>query len=48
MISGGCGRFFEGTAEQMEHALCNVIAGLSNNTLVSWGQEDVGGVHLLD
>lgn len=30
----GCGRFFEGTAEQMHKALNVVLAGLPDDTLV--------------
>ena len=34
LFIGGCGRFFEGTAEQMHHALNVVLAGLPDETLV--------------
>jgi hydroxyacylglutathione hydrolase len=36
---GGCGRFFEGTPEQMYHALMNVIAQLPPDTNVYCGHE---------
>jgi len=39
LFIGGCGRFFEGTAEQMHHALNKVIAGLPDNTKVYCGHE---------
>ena len=28
LFLGGCGRFFEGTGDQMYHALCEVLATL--------------------
>jgi len=39
LFVGGCGRFFEGTAEQMHHALNTVIASLPDNTKVYCGHE---------
>jgi len=39
LFVGGCGRFFEGTAEQMHHALNEVIAGLPDETKVYCGHE---------
>lgn len=39
LFVGGCGRFFEGTADQMHHALNKVIAGLPDNTKVYCGHE---------
>jgi len=39
LFIGGCGRFFEGTAEQMHHALNEVIAKLPPNTEVYCGHE---------
>jgi len=39
LFIGGCGRFFEGTAEQMYHNLCEVIASLPHNTKVYCGHE---------
>ena len=33
LFVGGCGRFFEGTAEQMYHALCEVLATLPPETV---------------
>jgi len=39
LFIGGCGRFFEGTAEQMHHALNKVIASLPDNTKVYCGHE---------
>jgi glyoxylase-like metal-dependent hydrolase (beta-lactamase superfamily II) len=35
----GCGRFFEGTAEEMYHALYEVAAGFPKNTQVFCGHE---------
>ena len=35
LFIGGCGKFFEGTAEQMFHALCEVLAGLPADTVCS-------------
>jgi len=39
LFIGGCGRFFEGTAEQMHHALNEVIAQLPASTEVYCGHE---------
>lgn len=39
LFVGGCGRFFEGTAAQMHHALNKVIGGLPDDTLVYCGHE---------
>lgn len=39
MFSGGCGRFFEGDAKQMHHALYTVISQLNNNTIILPGHE---------
>lgn len=39
LFIGGCGRFFEGTGEQMDHALNTVIAELPENTLIYPGHE---------
>jgi hydroxyacylglutathione hydrolase len=39
LFLGGCGRFFEGTAAQMHHALNVVLAGLPDNTHVYCGHE---------
>ena len=36
---GGCGRFFEGTAEQMHKALIQVLGALPNETKVFCGHE---------
>ena len=33
LFIGGCGRFFEGTAEQMFHALCEVLVSLPADTV---------------
>ena len=33
LFVSGCGRFFEGTAEQMHHALMEVLASLPANTV---------------
>ena len=35
LFQGGCGRFFEGTADQMYHALVTVLSALPDET-VSW------------
>lgn len=35
LFIGGCGRFFEGTAEQMLRALCEVLDGLPADTVGS-------------
>jgi len=39
LFIGGCGRFFEGSADQMYHALCEVVASLPDTTLVYCGHE---------
>ncbi len=39
LFVGGCGRFFEGTADQMYHALIQKLAKLPKNTLVYCGHE---------
>eukprot|EP01119_Soliformovum_irregulare_P016388 TRINITY_DN4725_c0_g1_i1.p1 TRINITY_DN4725_c0_g1~~TRINITY_DN4725_c0_g1_i1.p1 ORF type:complete len:258 (-),score=55.11 TRINITY_DN4725_c0_g1_i1:35-808(-) len=39
LFIGGCGRFFEGTADQMNHALNEVIASLPDETRVYCGHE---------
>eukprot|EP01102_Stenamoeba_stenopodia_P012797 TRINITY_DN4071_c0_g1_i2.p2 TRINITY_DN4071_c0_g1~~TRINITY_DN4071_c0_g1_i2.p2 ORF type:complete len:212 (+),score=43.64 TRINITY_DN4071_c0_g1_i2:359-994(+) len=39
LFIGGCGRFFEGTAEQMDYALNTVVAALPHDTLVYCGHE---------
>jgi len=39
LFIGGCGRFFEGTAQQMYHALCEVVASLPKETRVYCGHE---------
>ena len=33
LFLGGCGRFFEGDATQMNHALNEVLAGLDDETV---------------
>lgn len=33
LFQGGCGRFFEGTADQMYHALINVLSILPDDTV---------------
>ena len=33
LFIGGCGRFFEGTPEQMYHALCEVLSSLPPETV---------------
>ena len=33
LFVGGCGRFFEGTPQQMCHALCDVLASLPKETV---------------
>lgn len=33
LFVGGCGKFFEGTAEQMYHALCEVLGSLPEDTV---------------
>ncbi|KAM7542605.1 hypothetical protein Aperf_G00000005594 [Anoplocephala perfoliata] len=39
LFLGGCGRFFEGTAEQMYHALIEVLGHLPGSTKVYCGHE---------
>ena len=39
LFLGGCGRFFEGDASQMQHALNEVLAKLSDDTRVYCGHE---------
>merc|ERR1711991_73853 len=39
LFLGGCGRFFEGTAEQMDHALNSVLGSLPDATRVYCGHE---------
>ncbi|CAH0383142.1 unnamed protein product [Bemisia tabaci] len=39
LFVGGCGRLFEGTAEQMYAALCEVLASLPDDTKVFCGHE---------
>jgi len=39
LFIGGCGRFFEGTASQMHHALLEVVASLPHDTAVYCGHE---------
>lgn len=39
LFIGGCGRFFEGTAEQMDHNLNVVLGGLPSDTKVYCGHE---------
>ncbi|XP_026487167.2 hydroxyacylglutathione hydrolase, mitochondrial isoform X1 [Vanessa tameamea] len=39
LFLGGCGRFFEGTAEQMHKALIEVLGSLPDNTKVFCGHE---------
>jgi len=39
LFVAGCGRFFEGTAQQMVHALIDVVAALPKDTLVYCGHE---------
>jgi len=39
LFIGGCGKFFEGTAEQMRHALMDVAAHLPGDTQVWCGHE---------
>ncbi|XP_060811294.1 transmembrane protein 104-like isoform X2 [Bombus pascuorum] len=42
LFAGGCGRFFEGTAEQMYKALIEVLGSLPNETKVYCGHEYTG------
>lgn len=39
LFLGGCGRFFEGTAEQMYSALIGKLSALPDDTLVYCGHE---------
>ncbi|XP_034110062.1 hydroxyacylglutathione hydrolase, mitochondrial isoform X1 [Drosophila albomicans] len=39
LFQGGCGRFFEGTAEEMYAALCEKLSGLPDETKVFCGHE---------
>ncbi|KAL0841476.1 hypothetical protein ABMA28_015153 [Loxostege sticticalis] len=39
LFLGGCGRFFEGTADQMYQALINILSGLPEQTKVFCGHE---------
>ncbi|XP_034480444.1 hydroxyacylglutathione hydrolase, mitochondrial isoform X2 [Drosophila innubila] len=39
LFQGGCGRFFEGTAEEMYDALCAKLSALPDNTKVFCGHE---------
>jgi len=39
LFSGGCGRFFEGTAAEMDKALNKTLAGLPDDTVVYPGHE---------
>jgi len=39
LFVGGCGRFFEGTADQMNYALNSLVADLPNDTHVYCGHE---------
>lgn len=39
LFVGGCGKFFEGTAQQMYHALCEVLSSLPHDTSVFCGHE---------
>jgi hydroxyacylglutathione hydrolase len=39
LFAAGCGRFFEGTAAEMYHALTDVIGALPDDTLVYCGHE---------
>jgi hydroxyacylglutathione hydrolase len=38
-LLGGCGKFFEGSAKDMNYALNEVVAGLADNTLIWCGHE---------
>lgn len=48
LFIGGCGRFFEGTAEDMYHALYEVILTLPKETRVYCGHEYVLRFSVLD
>jgi hydroxyacylglutathione hydrolase len=39
LFIGGCGKFFEGTPQQMYSALCEVLSSLPHDTLVFCGHE---------
>lgn len=39
MFAAGCGRLFEGTAEDMYRSLCQIIGGLPETTRVFFGHE---------
>lgn len=39
LFLGGCGRFFEGTAEQMHKALIEILGNLPDHTKVFCGHE---------
>lgn len=39
LFIAGCGRFFEGTAAEMYHALCEVVYSLPDNTEIYCGHE---------
>lgn len=39
LFIGGCGRFFEGTPQQMYHALCTALSALPHETEVYCGHE---------
>jgi hydroxyacylglutathione hydrolase len=43
MFIGGCGRFFEGTAEEMHEALNKTLAALPDDTKVYPGHEYTKG-----
>jgi hydroxyacylglutathione hydrolase len=39
LFIGGCGRFFEGTAQEMYHALIEVLGKMPQDTLIYCGHE---------
>lgn len=43
LFTAGCGRFFEGTPEEMDHSLNKVLANLPKDTTVYNGHEYTGG-----
>lgn len=43
LFCGGCGRLFEGTAEQMHHSLCHILAALPEQTIMCTGHEYAEG-----
>lgn len=43
LFAAGCGRLFEGSAEQLDHALYSVIGGLSNDVALYCGHEYTEG-----